>query len=128
VSCQVDGEPVVGQGELRAASKDGSPRHKKRKVSKVTIDSKAEGEARPHNRAWTGPAEELPEAGEGSKVARALWAIVSDIRAIRRAQEAIARNTEVGRQAAKAQVDVSHQALSDLASMSYDLGALVEGR
>jgi len=67
----------------------------------VNIDSEAEGEAtepeaRPHNRAWTGPAEELPEAGEGSEVARALWAIASDIWAIRRAQEAIAHNTEAG--------------------------------
>jgi len=137
VSCQVDGKPVVGQGEPRLASKDGSPKRKKCKVSKVMIDSETEGEAveataeleaRPHNRAWTGPTEELPEAGEGSEVARALWAIASDIQAIRRAQEAIARNTEAGRQAAEAQVDVSRQALSDLASMSYDLGALVEGR
>jgi len=74
VSCQVNGKPVVGQGEPKPASKDGSPKRKKRKVSKVAIDSEVEGEAvevtaepeaRPHNRAWTGPVEELPEAGEG---------------------------------------------------------------
>ena len=108
MSCQVDGEPVVSQGEPRPTLKDGSPKRKKRKkrkVSKVVVDSEAEGEvvevkaepeARPRSRAWTGLAEELPEAGEGSEVARALWAIASDLQAIRRAQEAITRNTEAG--------------------------------
>ena len=103
MSCQVNGEPIVGQGELKPASKDGSPKRKKHKVSKVVVDSKAEGEvvevtaepeARLRGRVWTGPAEELPRAGEGSEVAQALWAIAGDLRAIRRAQEAIACNTE----------------------------------
>jgi len=106
VSCQVNGEPIVGQGELKTTLKDGSPKHKKCKVSKAMVDSEAEGEAvevtaeleaRPRSRVWTGPAEELPKAGEGSEVARALWAIAGDIWAIRRAQEAIACNTEAGR-------------------------------
>jgi len=88
----------------------------------------AEPEVRPRGRAWTGLAEELPGAGEGSEVARALWAIASDLQAIRRAQEAIACNTDAGRRVAEAQVDVSCQVLSDMASMSYDLGALVKGR
>ena len=37
VSCQVDGEPVVGQGEPKARSKDGSLKRKKHKVSKEAI-------------------------------------------------------------------------------------------
>jgi len=102
VSFQVNGEPVVGQGKLKTTSKDGSL---KCKVSKAVVNSEAEGEAvevmaepeaRPRSRVWTGPAKELPEVGEGSEVAWALWAIAGDIRAIRRAQEAITCNTEAG--------------------------------
>jgi len=74
VSCQVDGKPVIG-GEPRTKKNDGSPMHKKRRVPKETIvESKAEvevvevmaePEARPHGRAWTGPAEVFPRASEG---------------------------------------------------------------
>ena len=128
---------MVGQGEPRAKSKDKSPKCKKCKVSKEAIveseaevevvEVMAEPEARPCGRAWTRPVEELLGAGEGPEMAQALWAIAADLRAIRRAQEAITCNAEASQRVAEAQVNVSRQMLSDMALMSYDLGALVEG-
>ena len=136
VSFQINREPIVGQGKPKVKSKDGSPKCKKHKVLKETIvDSEAEGtevtaklEARPWGMAWTGPLRVLARVGEGSEVSQALWSIAADLRGIRRAQEAITGSVAASRWVAKAHVDMSRQMLLDMALISYDLSALVEGQ
>jgi len=58
----------------------------------------------------------------GSEGLGALWAIASDIRAIRRAQEAICPQQRGGATGSEAQVGEPPSALSYLACMLYDWG------
>ena len=81
--------PWSAKASPKARSMDRLPKCKKCKVSKeAIIESEAEAEVvevtaepgeRPCGRAWTGPAEVLPRASEGPKVARALWEIAADL-------------------------------------------------
>ena len=108
VSCQVDREPVVRQGELKAKPKDDRlPKHKKHKVSlKETIvksetEAKentvtAEPEVRPWSKVRAGSSRALSEVAEGSDLTWALWSITADLWGIRRAQEVMAGHVNVG--------------------------------